>query len=308
MLKLIGWAWIFCLLLPASAWAQAYRVAAIVTIQSISNYDLQERVLMIARSSSLPDTEEARQKIIAGALQGLINEALYQQKAEELGVEVKEADMRLAMQDLEARNNLEEGGFPDYIKSQGIPEHTMMQQLRGQILWQKIMGREVRSRVQVSDYEIQDALDQLKHADSVTEVYLSEIFLAAETEEQQKEARELAHHIYTQLQGGARFSEIAQQFSTANTRQKGGVIGWMPQNQLRGALREVVERTEENQVTGPIPSEQGFHILKVGNRRTLEKNMSTAKMRTLLQRQKTEQEARRYIKELRAAAFIEIRL
>ena len=110
------------------ALAQGVTIAAIVNDEIISAYDVEQRVLLITRSSRLPDTAERRRGLRPSMVRRLINEALQRQEAKKRNIVSDEADLSRAHQILEQNNRLAEGQFKSFIRNMGVDIEVLKQQ------------------------------------------------------------------------------------------------------------------------------------------------------------------------------------
>ncbi len=291
--------------------AQDFAIAAVVNGEAISNFSLFQRVGVVLSSAGMENTPQNRSRVMVQTLQSMINEILQRQDARENDIEVTKKELDWAIADIERKNNLKEGSFSEFIKQQGISEETLMEQINNQLLWKKIVARRIQPRITVSDYEIDDfiAMAKQQHGDGA-EVYLSEIMIpfasGAESGEQEKDTLELAENLVKEINEGKQFSEIAKQFSRSATASDGGVIGWIPENNLGDEIREMVKATDSNSITRPIKTADGYRIFRVGNRRSAAESITHERAQELIMMRKIELESRKYIKNLRNDAFIEL--
>lgn len=295
-----------CLITPA--YAQQYGIVAIVDGEAISNVALSERVTMIINSSGLKPTAEIQQRVAVQALQLLINETLQRQHAALLGLKATDKELDDAIRDLEQKNNLEPGEFDNFIIKQGINPKTVREQVHSQILWQKVVNRRVRPLIAISNFEVKDTIEWLSSRQNQQEVYLSAIYLPVNAPEQEQEVRSLAEKLVQELRDGANFSNMAKQFSSDSNAAQGGTVGWIPEERLDSKIQTIIKSAPAHSITSPVRTSEGYQIFKIGNRRTNSDAQDEAKIRNILTLKKTELASRKYMQDLRDAAFVEIRL
>ena len=296
---------VLCLALPVRA--QNFAIVATVNGEAISNFTVFDRISLMIASSGLEDTQQIRAQLSGQVLQTLINETLQKQEAERNGIKVTQQDMDNAVAEIEQRNNLEKGNFDRFIATQGINKQTLLDQLESQIIWKKIVARKIHPKIVVSKFEEEEALTQYAVGETVKEVELSEILLPI-TQNGEKEALMLAEQLVKEVKGKQSFASMAEQFSAGATASSGGEIGWVNQDQLRGSLRNYIEKAGDNEVLPPIRTDQGYRIIYISGRRTAEPDIDEEKVKYFLRLQKLDLESRRYMKQLRQDAFIEIRV
>jgi peptidyl-prolyl cis-trans isomerase SurA len=254
-------------LLPAMASAQGLRVLARVNDDAITDFDLQQRVLFAIRTTGLQDSPELRQRMAAQMLRQMIDERLQIQDAKRLGLKATDNEMQQRLGDIERAAGMSRGQFKQYIQSTGVSYDIAVQQIEAQIAWNKIIRRRVRPQVDVSEAEIDDALNRVRTNVGKTESRVAEIFVPIDRADMADDARRSADRIVEQLRRGAAFGAVAQQFSQGATAQAGGELGWVLPGGLDPALDAAVDKLAVRQFSEPVRSPAGWHILYVIDRR-----------------------------------------
>ena len=153
---------VVALLTSCLAEAQGLRVVARVNDDAITDFDLNQRVLFAIRTTGLQDSPELRQRMAAQILRQMIDERLQIQAAKRLGLKPTDSEMQQRFNDIERAAGLSRGQFRQYLQSVGVPFDIATQQIEAQIAWGKIVRRKVRPQVDVSEAEIDDALNRMK--------------------------------------------------------------------------------------------------------------------------------------------------
>lgn len=253
--------------LPALASAQGLRVVARVNDDAITDFDLSQRVLFAIRTTGLQDSPELRQRMAAQILRQMIDERLQIQDAKRLGLKATDSEMQQRFSDIERAAGMSRGQFRQYLQSVGVPFDIAVQQIEAQIAWTKIVRRKVRPQVDVSEAEIDDALNRMRTNVGKTESRVAEIFVPIDRADLADEAKRSADRIMEQLKRGAPFGAVAQQFSQGATAQAGGDLGWVLPGSLDPSLDTAVDKLQVRQYSEPIRSSAGWHILYVIDRR-----------------------------------------
>jgi len=253
---------------PSLALAQGLRVVARVNDDAITDFDLQQRVLFAIRTTGLQDTPDLRQRMATQILRQMIDERLQIQDAKKLGLKATDSEMQQRFNDIERAAGMSRGQFRQYLQSVGVPFDIAVQQIEAQIAWTKIMRRKVRPQVDVSEAEIDDALNRMRANIGKTESRVAEIFVPVDRADLADDAKRSADRIMDQLRRGAPFAAVAQQFSQGATASAGGEIGWILPGTLDPALDRAIERLQVRAYSEPIRSTAGWHILYVIDRRS----------------------------------------
>nr|WP_269435090.1 peptidylprolyl isomerase [Enhydrobacter aerosaccus] len=254
-------------LCPLFASAQGLRVVARVNDEAITDFDLNQRIIFAIRSSGLQDTPEMHQRLALQILRQMVDEKLQIQNSKALGVAPTEGETNARVGEIERAAGMAPGSFRAYLQSIGVPFDIASQQIQASIAWTKVIRRRIRPQVDVSDGEIDDALNRMRANVGKTETHVAEIFVPIDRPDQADEARRSADRIVEQLKRGASFSALAQQFSQGQTARNGGDLGWVLPGSLDPTLDAAIEKLPVRQVSEPIRTPAGWHVMLVVDRR-----------------------------------------
>ena len=290
--------------------AQAGRIAAVVNEDVITESDFNSRMKMILVSSGLPDTADIRLKLRGQVMGTLIDEQLMFQEAGRLDLKAEPQEIQKGFALLAAQNKFEPAQFKAALIKSGIAFSTMERQISAQIVWTKVVQKKIHPRLSVSESDVDDYLARLAANVGKTEYLASEIFLPVESRKDDAQVRQLAQNIVEDLRlRGAPFAQIAQQLSKAAGAQNGGSLGWVQEDQLAREMRGVLQSLEKGQVSDPVRSPQGYHIMWLRDMREIaEATLPTREaVHNMLLTQRAERMQRRHLLDLKSAAFIEDR-
>jgi peptidyl-prolyl cis-trans isomerase SurA len=238
-----------------------------VNDDAITDFDLSQRVLFAIKTSGLQDSPDLRQRMAPQMLRQMIDERLQVQDSKKLGVKPSEAEIQNRYAEIERAAGLGRGQFRQYLQSVGISPDIASQQIEAQIAWAKIIRRKVRSQVDVSEAEIDDAMSRMRSNVGKTETRVAEIFVPVDRADSVDEGKRSADRIMEQLRRGAPFAAVAQQFSQGASAAAGGDLGWVLPGALDPSLDAAVERVQPRTFSEPVRSGSGWHILYVVDRR-----------------------------------------
>ncbi|MBP6769158.1 MAG: peptidylprolyl isomerase [Reyranella sp.] len=238
-----------------------------VNDDAITDFDLSQRVLFAIKTSGLQDSPELRQRMAPQMLRQMIDERLQVSDSKKLGVKPTEAEIQNRYAEIERAAGLGRGQFRQYLQSVGVAPDIASQQIEAQIAWAKIIRRKVRSQVDVSDAEIDDAMNRMRSNVGKTETRVAEIFVPVDRADSVEEGKRSADRIMEQLRRGAPFAAVAQQFSQGASAAAGGDLGWVLPGALDPSLETALERVQPRTFSEPIRSASGWHILYVVDRR-----------------------------------------
>lgn len=264
--------------LPAVDSSRADRIAAVVNDNIISTQDINARIKLAMLSSGLPDTPDVRQRLLPQILRSLIDEQLQMQESKRLDISITDDEINQTLAHIAHDNNIV-GDMKSYIIERGGSAESLVQQVRVNLAWGKVIQRELRPRVDVGDDEVESAIQRIRQNVGKEEYLVSEIYLAVDTPKDEEQVKQFADNLADQIKGGANFGAIARQFSQGTGAAGGGDIGWIQEGQLPSELNKALTHMDAGIVSTPIRSSSGYHILGVREKRTV--SLGEAKVATL---------------------------
>lgn len=299
--------------LAVSAHAQTHTesIAVVVNERAVTQSDVDNRMHLIMASSGMPDTAEVRRRIQPQVLNMLIDENLMMQEAERLGFTVSREEIEEGFETLARQNNMSAQEFRNVLRAQQIPMRALEDQISAQMAWSRIIQARIRPQIEITEGQLDAVLDRMAASEGAQEYRLYEIFLPVDTPQDEAAVRQLAERLTAELQqGNAPFGAVANQFSQSPTASRGGDMGWVQATHLSEALEEQVVRMNPGDLSRPIRSLSGFHILTVRDRRVIspETMPDRDELANILGMEEMNRLQRRYLQDLKAAAFIERRV
>jgi peptidyl-prolyl cis-trans isomerase SurA len=125
------------------------------------------------------------------------------------------------------------------------------------------------------------------------------------------DARQQAESLYRRIQAGADFAELARANSDdPGSAARGGLLGWVGPGELVDVFEETMNGLRIGEMSEPVLSEFGWHIIEVLERRELDasREVIRARAREILRNRKSEDELARWLRQLRDAAYVEYRI
>lgn len=243
------------------------RATAVVNGDVITGTDVDQRVALIVVANQGKIDENEMKRLRLQVLRNLIDETLQIQEAKASDIEVTQSEVDQSYARVAAQSfNQNTGAMDAYLKRIGSSPESLKRQIRGELSWQRLLGRNVSPFINVSDDEVNEMLDRLKAAKGTDEYRLGEIYLSASPEARQQ-VFENATQIVQQLRQGGNFTAYARQYSQASTAAVGGDLGWIRLAQLPPELTVVAREMQPGQLVGPIEVAGGFDILYLIDKR-----------------------------------------
>jgi peptidyl-prolyl cis-trans isomerase SurA len=295
--------------LPATA-QEALRIAAVVNDEVITGLDLAVRTRMAILSASLPDTPEMRSRVARQVLRAMIDERLQLQEAARQNVPVSQSEVDAELARIAERNGVALDQFEQFLAQSGVLLEPLAEQIRATIAWSKLINRQLRPQAIVTEEDIDELLRQAEENRGQPQRRVSEIFLVVSEPDEEEEVRRSAERLIEQIRGGVAFDAIAAQFSDSATAAVGGDIGWVLPGQLAPEVDEALQSMEEGEIAGPVRAIGGYYVLELRGQRSIAPDTvpQREEVRRVLQNQRLDLLARRYLRDLRRDAFVEIRV
>ncbi|MGE0724821.1 MAG: peptidylprolyl isomerase [Alphaproteobacteria bacterium] len=246
---------------PLAAQPAATRIAAVVNEDVISEFDLQARLRLVGAAAGIDGSQDPGGRFRAQVLRALIDERLQIQEASRANIRATDQEIADNITRLERQNNMPPGGFYGWLDQNNIARSTALDQIRANIVWTKLIRRRYGRTINVTEEEIDEAVQERRSAGTTIERRIAEIFLPIERPGEDDEVRRLAERLVEQMRTGVRFSQIARQFSQAATAAVGGDLGWVQPGQLAPELESAIAGLAPGELTPPLKLAGGFYIL-----------------------------------------------
>jgi peptidyl-prolyl cis-trans isomerase SurA len=243
-------------------------IAAVVNDNVITTTDLEQRMRLAILSSGLPDNAEVHAHLLPQILRSLIDEQLQTQEARRLDLSVSHEEIDAALQRIATDNHIT-GDMRQFIAAHGGSADALVEQVRNGLMWNKVIQRELRPKVEIGDDEIDAVINRVRADQGKEEYLVSEIFLAVDNPKDEEQVRQVAQNLVDQIRKGANFAAVARQFSQGTGAPQGGDIGWIQQGELAPELNKALAAAGPGEVSAPIRTSNGFHILGVREKRTV---------------------------------------
>lgn len=295
--------------LPVSA-AGKEGIAVVVNEGVITQSNVKDRMNLIAVSTGMPQTPELMAKLRPQIVDMLVEEEIKLQEAKRLKIEVTKEEIDGGFAQVAKNNNIPVEEFRKALLARKINLGTMDNQIKAQIAWGKVIQKRIRPQIDVSDADIDSDLEMLKAKIGKTEYRVADIFLPVNEQKKESEVSDLAGRIVSQLkQKPELFPRIAQQVSQAPGAAQGGMIGWISEGQLAPEIDAQLLSLEVNQISAPIKTTTGYHILLVREKRQITAETMPPRESVLerLGMERLDRAQRRYMMDLRSSAYIESR-
>ncbi len=244
------------------------RVVAIVNDEALTQYDINEQTRsVLAQMKAQKVTPPAPDVLEKQLLDRLITERVLMQYAKESGIRVDDTQIERTIARIAQDNKLSPEDFRKAVEKEGMPFAKYRDEVRNEIVVQRLREREVDGRVNVSDAEVDLFLaTQDAQSGGDIEYRLAHILVLVpeQATPEQVEARvRRVEEALRQVRSGADFGQVAASFSDAADALQGGNLGWRPPARLPTIFVDPVRSLKPGQISGVLRSANGFHIVKL---------------------------------------------
>jgi peptidyl-prolyl cis-trans isomerase SurA len=254
------------------------RVAAIVDNDVVMVSQVTERmnavrVQLEEGGAQLPPEAVLREQVI----DRLVLESIQLQMGERAGIRIDDASLNQTMQQLAQRNNVSLEEFRAALERDGISYDQARDQIRREMIINRVRQRRVAERIQISDQEVRNFLNsEAGQLQTAPEYRLAMIVLPVPESAGDLEVLSIAKtasEIYQELRDGADFTQLAVSRANGDTALEGGELGWRKASEIPGPFAAAVSQLKTGEVTQPIRSPMGFHILQLQDQRGAQEQM-----------------------------------
>jgi len=250
-------------------------IAAVVNDGVVLKSELQiELQRIVERLEQQGTPVPPMRQLVPQVLERLVVQRIQLQRADRVGLRVSDETLNVALANVAERNGVSLGELPSLLARDGIDYSVFREDLRNQITVDQLMQRDVMSRINASEREIEEYMERQKGREFVDEDFkLSQILIATSptsTAEEVAVAQTKASDLLNRTRAGESFAELAVAYSDGQKALEGGDIGWRKGNELPTLFASVVPAMQPGQVSEPIRSNSGFHLVRLDERRGAE--------------------------------------
>lgn len=248
------------------------RIAAVVNDGLVLRSELDAQTEAVTKrlqeqKVALPPPSVLKQQV----LDRLILQEIQNQRAKRLGVSISDEQLNGALQEIAARNKIPFDQLPTTLQAQGIDYKQYRESMRRELTLNQLRDRDVIAHIIVTPRELEQFLARQDSAAANDQFNVSHILLslpAAATPEQIAEITKKANDIAKRAAKGEDFGQLAIANSNSQTALDGGSLGWRKGSQLPQFILDEVTKMKPGEVSVPLRTPSGFHIVKLNERRS----------------------------------------
>ncbi len=273
---------VLCLILPllSHSYVPLDRIIAVVNEDVIMQSELEEKIRSVRgqmrqQGAQLPPPSILERQV----LDNLIQNRIQLQLAERAGIRVDDETLNRTISNIAAGNQVSLSQFREILESDGYSYERFREDIRNEITLTRLRKRQVENRINVTEREIDNFLSNQEFQGNIqAEVRLAHILLSlpeGATKEEIEQVREMATSVRGEILAGAEFKDIAMTVSDGQNADKGGDLGWRKMADIPSLFIEYVPDMAKGDVSEPIQSPSGFHLIQVADVKSEQKTMVT---------------------------------
>ena len=248
------------------------RIIAVVDQSVITEQELIDRTRTVKAQLEKQGTQLPPDNVLERqVLERLIADSLQLQMAAQIGVKVDDTQLDKTIERIAEQNKMSVEEFRVMLEKDGVPLRKFREDIRSEITIARIREREVDNKLNISEGEIDNYLTtQANRGEEQDEFEISHILIRTPEDaspEDLEKAKIKTQQALKQLADGVSFSQVSASLSDTPNALEGGSMGWRSGAQLPALFLEILKPMQKGEVSKPIRSPNGFHILKVNDRR-----------------------------------------
>ena len=247
------------------------RIVAVVNRDVITEYELQTRTHQVAinlrrQGIELPGMHELRSQV----LERLILEKAIGQRADDSGIRVDEQMVTASIEQIAQNNHMTVAELRDRLTADGTSYSAFRDQIRQEIVLQRLRQKEVDSKIQIPESEINAYLAEKAGfaSDETTEYHIYHILVPiAPDDTNGNKAEDLAESIVTRAKNGEDFGKLAAEYSKAEDALEGGDLGWKDASRMPSVFWKAIQANPKKGTVALTRTSEAFHIVRVADER-----------------------------------------
>lgn len=245
------------------------QVVAVVDDDVVMASELRQRIEQVRESLTARNIELPPEDVlIRETLDRLILESLQLQKGQRVGVRISDSQLNSAMQRVASQNGLSLDQFRAALEEQGQSYQAMREQVRREMVLQRVQSGNVNQRIEISEQEVDNFL-ATEEGQKLTqpEYQILHALLAVSPSapaDEQARAEAYVNKVLDQIRSGTAFEQAVS--VEGDYAFSGGNLGWRKLDDLPSLFSDVAPTLDKGQ-TELVRSDSGFHLIKMADRR-----------------------------------------
>ena len=236
------------------------RIAIIVDDGIIMQSQVEKQTNTILENYKAQNIEPPQIEILRNeVIEKLIIDELQLQMAERAGIKISDSELNDTFIRIAGNNNMSLEEFINFLKSQGTSYEDLREDIRNQMLIQRVQQGRVASEIEITDKEFEGFLETNESLESLQpEIQLGQILVKSIAD---------AEKISQKIKSGEDFQQLAKEFSESASAQNGGILEWKRPSEMANLFASAIDGKDKNWVSEPLKSGAGYHIIKLIDKR-----------------------------------------
>lgn len=291
------------------------RVVAVVNEGVIMRSELDDRIQQVeqqaeAQGGNLPPRSQLAQQV----LERMVMDEIQLQMARQANLSVDDTELNRQLRTIAESNGMSLDEFADAVEADGMSLADVREEIRREMLMRQVQQRRISQRVSVSERDVERFLSQQgtqQGQSFIEETRARHLLVELTPTRDESQARARAEQARQRLQQGDDFAAVAREFSDdRGSAMNGGELGWVRPGQTVPAFEEAMGSLGPNQISEPVRSQFGYHIIEVLERRRQDVTEESRReqVRQAIFQRRANEELQVWQREIREQAFVDIRL
>ena len=198
-----------------------------------------------------PNQDDLKEQVI----ESLIVEELQLQMANRAGVRISDSELNESVIRIANNNQMELQEFINYLESNGDSYEELRENVRKQMIIQRVQRGRVGSEIGITEKEFQAFLATDESLVSLEPELLIKQILVKNLNQ--------ANKVVLRIENGEDFSDIAKDISISSNASAGGTMQWRKAVDMPKLFSDALSKKDVGYITNPLESGAGYHILKL---------------------------------------------
>lgn len=274
--------------------------SSVITQSQLNQAIIRLRAEMQSMGQAVPSNAELRQK----AIDQLVGEALQLQVAQRAKIDVSDAQVSEAISRIAQQNKISVDQLKQELGKQGISYTAFRKQIHDQITLHQIQQQALGGKVQLSDAEVRAYMNNPgKSGNAATQYHVADLLIPlpeSPSASELADANKKANDAIKQARKGTRLNQLSKDNLEYND------LGWRTPAELPSIFIQPVTTMQANDINGPIRAPNGLHVIQVLEVRGNAPALTFEQAKQMLLQKKFQEQAAKWVQEMKKTAYIKI--
>lgn len=288
------------------------RIVAVVNDSAIMRSDLDRRLdQAINQISAQGEDAPGRDEIEEQVLDQMVLEEIQLQMARDANLSIDDTDLNRQVRNIAESNDMTLQAFADRLEAEGTSLAQVREEIRREMLTRQVQQRQVGQRVSVTNRDVERFLEERGGDVNQAETRARHILVGVGSGRSESQAQAFVEQAMARLEQGESFAAVAREMSDdQGSAVNGGDLGWLSPGQTVPEFDEAMNELDVGEVSSPVRSQFGYHIIEVMDRRrsSVSNQDMREQVRQAIFQRRANQEVDTWKREIREQAFVEKRL